>query len=259
MDDPTHAMNSLKRQRLDMKRNSVAKKARQAILFQFALELLRAKRENGGRLPQNKMTEVVQSMSDNGVQVTRDLMNKQMQKLANQQATLPPVLEVIQHRLRNGGIERRQERLEQGNDVIHCLNDPRVLGAINLNQAEVNEEQRKKARRARGTMRARIDTIANIRQSKGRGEQNGFHGWTTEQLRAYVQYKKVDADAAMPTTVAPLRVRCLEIMGRLSPSVSPHVSDNEEEEAEQVETAVVVAEETINAPGEEQMLLSEVI
>lgn len=142
---------------------------------------------------------------------------------------------------------------------IHCLNDPRVLGAINLNQAEVNEEQRKKARRARGTMRARIDTIANIRQSKGRGEQNGFHGWTTEQLRAYVQYKKVDADAAMPTTVAPLRVRCLEIMGRLSPSVSPHVSDNEEEEAEQVETAVVVAEETINAPGEEQMLLSEVI
>lgn len=179
MDDPTHAMNSLKRQRLDMKRNSVAKKARQAILFQFALELLRAKRENGGRLPQNKMTEVVQSMSDNGVQV--------------------------------------------------------------------------------GTMRARIDTIANIRQSKGRGEQNGFHGWTTEQLRAYVQYKKVDADAAMPTTVAPLRVRCLEIMGRLSPSVSPHVSDNEEEEAEQVETAVVVAEETINAPGEEQMLLSEVI
>jgi hypothetical protein len=36
-----------------------------------------------------------------------------------------------------------------------------------------------------------------------------------------------ETDGAMPKNVWPLRVRCQEVMGRVSPTVSPHPSDDE--------------------------------
>jgi hypothetical protein len=38
---------------------------------------------------------------------------------------------------------------------------------------------------------------------------------------------KSDADGAMPKNVGPLRVRCKEVMGRVSPTAYPHPSDDE--------------------------------
>lgn len=70
----------------------------------------------------------------------------------------------------------------------------------------------------------------------------------------------------MPTTVlvARLGTRCQEIMGRLSPTVSPHASDDEEEDVLvdvfEVQSAAVVGEEANAWGGEQQrMLFSELI
>ena len=51
--------------------------------------------------------------------------------------------------------------------------------------------------------------------------------WSARQCRDYLQYKRLDTDGAMPKNVGPLRIRCLEVMGRASPTVSPHPSDDE--------------------------------
>jgi hypothetical protein len=82
MVDPTPAMNALKRRQDDAKRKSTAKKIRESILSQAASELLEARNANGGRLPYKKMGEVIQALSENGVKVTRDCLNKHMSKQA---------------------------------------------------------------------------------------------------------------------------------------------------------------------------------
>jgi hypothetical protein len=41
------------------------------------------------------------------------------------------------------------------------------------------------------------------------------------------QYKKAETYGAMPKGVGPLRMKCLEVMDRVSPRVSPYPSDDE--------------------------------
>ena len=50
----------------------------------------------------------------------------------------------------------------------------------------------------------------------------------------YLQYKKIDSDAAMPSTIVPLRERCIAVMGRASPVCSPYSSDAEESDNDDV-------------------------
>jgi hypothetical protein len=65
------------------------------------------------------------------------------------------------------------------------------------------------------------------------------------QLRDYLQYKKNDIDKAMPKKVGPMRLKCLEVMGRASPIASPHQSDDdasvteENEESQENEESIV--------------------
>jgi hypothetical protein len=75
--------------------------------------------------------------------------------------------QIIQHVLQNGGIEHQQERVQQGNDVmksltteankltagviigqgIHSLNNPSVLGVINLRAPVISFKLHKECRR----------------------------------------------------------------------------------------------------------------
>jgi hypothetical protein len=154
---------------------------------------------------------------------------------------------ILQHVIKNGGIERRKQRLQEGSDVmkslaeakkltsgvivaqgIHSLNNPSVLGAINLRADVVREKLLKSVRMTRRELRTRIEKVRKIRESKGRGEEQGFVSWTTGNCKEYLQYKREKADPKMPTRVGLLRARCREIMGRMSPSVSPHSSDDDE-------------------------------
>ena len=84
------------------------------------------------------------------------------------------------------------------------------------------------ARKKRGGLLGRIKKVKLIRDEKGPGtEAAGFLTWSARQCRDYLQYKRLDTDGAMPKNVGPLRIRCLEVMGRASPTVSPHPSDDE--------------------------------
>ena len=82
-------------------------------------------------------------------------------------------------------------------------------------------------RKKRREALARIRKVAANREEKGCGEENEFKKWDARQCRDYLQYKKIETDGAMPKKVGPLRVRCKEVMGRVSPTASPHPSDDE--------------------------------
>ena len=47
-------------------------------------------------------------------------------------------------------------------------------------------------------------------------------------MHAYLQYKKVETDKAMPATAALTRARLLTLIHRASPICSPQASDNKE-------------------------------
>jgi hypothetical protein len=153
---------------------------------------------------------------------------------------------ICQHVMRNGGVERRQQRLQEGNDVttalkeakkitagvivgqgIHSLNNPSVLQAINARAQVSREKLHNSIRKTRNEMRKRIEKVRMIRESKGRGEESRFLSWTADDCKDYLQFKKEKEDKGMPTRVAPLRESCCRIMGRISPTVSPHASDDE--------------------------------
>jgi hypothetical protein len=127
--------------------------------------------------------------------------------------------QTIQHCIRNGGIACWQQRLEEGNSTIkslqetkiitsgllvgngvHSLNNPMVQERIRLKQQEILDgwvagicKQRHK----------RIKKVRAYRQEKGHGEENGFVNWDPQQYQDCFQYKKKDADTAMPKNAAP--------------------------------------------------------
>jgi hypothetical protein len=154
---------------------------------------------------------------------------------------------LLQTHARNGGIERHQQRLRDGNNVrksleeakrmtsgilvgngIHSLNNPGLLTKIGQQEKKTLEKQLDDARKKRGGLLGRIRKVQLIRDEKGPGtEAAGFLTWSARQCRDYLQYKRLDTDGAMPKNVGPLRLRCLEVMGRTSPTASPHPSDDE--------------------------------
>ena len=58
--------------------------------------------------------------------------------------------------------------------------------------------------------------------------------WNEAEYRAFLQFKKVIGGDAMPSGKMLKYCRCLEIMGRVSPSCSPHPSDDEGDDVEEV-------------------------
>ena len=111
--------------------------------------------------------------------------------------------------------------------VTGSLNDQRLLERIKAKQQEAVDCEIAHKRKKRREGLDRIEKVAAIRQKKGRGEENEFKNWDARQCSYYLQYKKVDTDGAMPKKIGPLRAKCKEVMGRASPTVSPHASDDE--------------------------------
>ena len=69
--------------------------------------------------------------------------------------------------------------------------------------------------------------------------------WTSKECGTFLQYKKRDEDAKMPSKIADRRKRCQEIAHRTSPCCSPHASDDEDEE----DTAGISQNEIIDDPA----------
>jgi hypothetical protein len=162
---------------------------------------------------------------------------------------------MLQKRAREGGTAARHGRLAEGNNAvasleeakrltsgimigngIHSLNNPGVQSKVYNQVAAKRAAELEDLKKKRLELLAKIRKVKENRDAKGRGELNGFVNWDARQCRDYLQYKRrKDSDPAMPKTVAPLRQRCLEVMGRVSPMASPHPSDDENSLAEESE------------------------
>jgi hypothetical protein len=63
-------------------------------------------------------------------------------------------------------------------------------------------------------------------------------------VRLLTTVQKNDIDKAMPKKVGPMRLKCMEVMGRASPIASPHQSDDasvteENDESQENEERIV--------------------
>ncbi len=65
------------------------------------------------------------------------------------------------------------------------------------------------------------------RAINGHEMESQFLNWKFDECGAYLQYKRSPKDPAMANNVGARRKRCLEIMMRESPPISPHTSDDE--------------------------------
>jgi hypothetical protein len=136
---------------------------------------------------------------------------------------------------------------------IHSLNNPSMPGTINLRTHVVRERLLKSVQKKRRELRTQIEKVRKIRESKGRGEEQGFVSWTNGNCKEYLQYKREKAAPKMQTRLGLLRARCHEIMGRISPSVPPYGSDDDEA-ADDKAPDDTVADEALDTTGTGEML-----
>ena len=81
MDDPTRSMNALKRQQEEKRRKHVKKDFRDGMISKAVSWLFDSREKNGGKLlPYGKMSEVIKDLSDNGVTVSRNVLNHFLKK-----------------------------------------------------------------------------------------------------------------------------------------------------------------------------------
>jgi hypothetical protein len=169
---------------------------------------------------------------------------------------------MIQHCLRHGGVKRNQENLLQGESIhetfrkakrisstvmvrrrIHEVNQPEVAEMIQGNRDKIKEAERKAVRKRRREIRARIGAITTLRLTKPEVNE-----WNMKDCRDFIQYKKQSGDPKMPTSLALLRERCIIVDGRSSPDCSVHESDDERDDAGEINFAmgIIVGDEDEN-------------
>lgn len=111
---------------------------------------------------------------------------------------------------------------------VHCLNDPKFLEAYNARQTAIKEKAEKTALERRQRRLKKIDGVKKLREKYGHESIHKFAKFNKAECSTYLQYKKQSSkDPGMPKDLEPRRARCLEWMGRPSPTASPHASDDE--------------------------------
>jgi hypothetical protein len=148
---------------------------------------------------------------------------------------------LMQHCLRQGGIERNQASLRMGDTIAANLkNAKRLSSAVmfrqgisnveNINVVELIKNNRNKIkehgerakRKQRKETMIRIEKVNLLRLTKP-----DMNSWNMNDCCTYVQYKKHKGDVAMPKSLPELRARCIIVDGRASPDCSQHASDEE--------------------------------
>jgi hypothetical protein len=89
MEEAAYAQSALRRRKDEKRRKYIAKEFRESLLCKASTWLDEAKKKNGGRLPFGKMAEVIQDLADHGVHVTRDVLNKRVERSAKRTAAVP--------------------------------------------------------------------------------------------------------------------------------------------------------------------------
>ena len=74
----------------------------------------------------------------------------------------------------------------------------------------------------------KIDGVKKLRDKYGHESKHFFANFSKEECSTYLQYKKQsNKDPGMPKELQDRRLRCVEWMGRPSPTASPTASDDE--------------------------------
>jgi hypothetical protein len=165
---------------------------------------------------------------------------------------------LLQDRMRNGGIEERKRKLEEGSNAlnamkqakklssgvmvsqgIHSLDNLDLLEAIRVRKSNKDAKELESKQKTKDELATRIEKMKDVRARKG----NSFERYTAPELKTYLQYKKHKGDPAMPTAVALLRQRCEEVQGRTSPCPSDieDATDNDEDGEDDEDIEVVDA------------------
>ena len=139
------------------------------------------------------------------------------------------------------------------------MGDPRFLEAYNIRRKEVNDKEEKSATDKRQKLKKRIHNAKVLREKYGHESTHLFEKLNLTECGIYLQYKKLSSkDPGMPKELPERKARCLEWMGRLSPTASPHASDDEEDGYIQ-DNAAVAAAGLMGLASNDAMVLDELM
>ena len=162
-----------------------------------------------------------------------------LDRMINDRARNAGAKKAAEERKRRGGTAlqnlKEAKKLSTGilaSNGVHSLSDPRFLEAYNAKRAEVQQKQEKTAVERRHKLKKRMEGVKKLREKYGHESTHRFASFNKDECGVYLQYKKQSAkDPRMPTDLADRRARCLEWMGRQSPTASPHATDDEGDES----------------------------
>jgi hypothetical protein len=146
---------------------------------------------------------------------------------------------LVQHVLRNGGMEKSKQQLTEGENIImslqkakcmssgvmirhniHEVNNIHVSTMIRNNRDMIETKEKSASKKKRNEILKRINTIKLLRLTNP-----CINGWNIKECKEFIQYKKQKGDPKMPITLPILRQRCIIVQGRMSPDCSVHESD----------------------------------
>jgi hypothetical protein len=126
---------------------------------------------------------------------------------------------------------------------IHSLKDPTFLEAYNHRRKEADEKLEKNASARKAQVAKKIKGVKMMRDKYGHESTHLFANFSKEECSTYLQYKKQsNKDPGMPKELQERRLRCVEWMGRPSPTASPTASDDEGEDGLAIDTTAEEAE-----------------
>ncbi len=105
----------------------------------------------------------------------------------------------------------------------YCVN--RMHDLITKRDSDCLEKERARACKAQDKLNKQIAAVEKIRSEKG----DNIQTWNAKECKCFLQYKKLEGDAAMPTKVDELRAHCQLIAHHQSPIPSPHSSNDKED------------------------------
>jgi hypothetical protein len=97
---------------------------------------------------------------------------------------------------------------------------------LRLIESTKKEAEKKSKRKALNSKL--VSAVTELRAKWGHEKTHFFQQCDKNECRAYLQYKKQQKDKAMPKDLPGQRQRCVEWIGRPSPTSSPYQSDKEE-------------------------------
>ena len=111
---------------------------------------------------------------------------------------------------------------------VFALDNADFIAGVKARQDREKAVKFEKARRKKNIIRTNAKKVKAAREKNGHESIHYFKKFSMDECGAYLQYKRVTKDPAMPKNISERRKRCLDVMHRGSPFVSPQTSDDKD-------------------------------